>query len=523
MLDELTLAYMPKPAAPQDQLHQTGLRITDPVTDSINRLEPALIRAAMARLNDAVNLLEPSQSYAWLSEPWQHLDKLVATSRLAIDALPLSGTSYVIGITNPTAQSHSYTLALDKQQTKQTTISQLRPVLAADGRLAFDALEETAAANIKIASNDIVYLLIEEAPGASTGDRHHQITDDTGWMQELTVTLTVYDAIRPTTADQPHALVWTYTRDQPIWKPENETTTVARLSEAGINVFEVHPADLPQPFAEDQWNIRVTALRKHLKLYHKRGLLLLFLGSSGWQKLSTMDNDELTRRRLKDWLLLLVEELQNAGYDSHDWALYLIDEPHGTSLDELRKAIEILRDIEPSLRFYANPIRDGGLDLRAGFLLRTLKSRIDYWQPLAGEAYTRVQQAIGTGQSTELWLYVIPPQPARSALPACYRDIGRMAFDRGASGLGFWSFSDVGGSSAWSDFDGRRPDWAVVYEGKDGFITGRRWEAFKVGIKDYAALRYCARIGDTDTRSSEQCRRYRMALESKRPNCRGWW
>ena len=63
------------------------------------------------------------------------------------------------------------------------------------------------------------------------------------------------------------------------------------------------------------------------------------------------------------------------------------------------------------------------------------------------------------------------------------------AWNIGASGIGFWSYSDTQGSSAWDDFDGVRPDWAVVYEGDGKPITSRRWEAFREGVEDYKLLK----------------------------------
>jgi hypothetical protein len=54
--------------------------------------------------------------------------------------------------------------------------------------------------------------------------------------------------------------------------------------------------------------------------------------------------------------------------------------------------------------------------------------------------------------------------------------------------VGFWSYSDTNGSSAWDDIDGRRPDWAVVYESDKGVVSSRRWEAFREGLEDYALL-----------------------------------
>jgi hypothetical protein len=224
---------------------------------------------------------------------------------------------------------------------------------------------------------------------------------------------------------------------------------------------------------------------------------------------------------------LLATTLREAGYSIDDWAIYPLDEPHGSELQQLANVIDALRDIQPTLRFYANPIAGSGLETSTVWRLRVLKDRVYYWQARAGVAYERIQEMLGSDANTRaaLWLYSNPPAPARSALPACYRDLGRLAFDEDARGLGFWSLSDTAGSSAWSDFDGARPDWSVVYEDTNGggFISSRRWEAFAQGIADHAALSYCARSASGDSATAKQCKRYRAGLDVTQPDCTGWW
>src|SRR5262249_16101295 len=58
----------------------------------------------------------------------------------------------------------------------------------------------------------------------------------------------------------------------------------------------------------------------------------------------------------------------------------------------------------------------------------------------------------------------------------------------GASGSGVWSYSDTQGTSAWDDLDGRRGDWAAVYEAQGAVVSIRRWEAFREGLEDLALL-----------------------------------
>jgi hypothetical protein len=105
--------------------------------------------------------------------------------------------------------------------------------------------------------------------------------------------------------------------------------------------------------------------------------------------------------------------------------------------------------------------------------------------------------------------------------PACYRQLSIDAQRAGASGVGTWSFSDTGGSSAWSDFDGDRPDWAMVYEADGELISSRRWEAFKMGIRDFAALEFCERSLAKSPVMASECASHRKSLVPVAPSACG--
>jgi hypothetical protein len=113
---------------------------------------------------------------------------------------------------------------------------------------------------------------------------------------------------------------------------------------------------------------------------------------------------------------------------------------------------------------------------------------VDYWQP----SLLAVRGHLGDffkGLQKEWWIYGNPKSPAKIGSPLHdYRLLAWWAWHYRASGVGFWSYSDTNGSSAWDDIDGRRPDWAVVYESDKGVVSSRRWEAFREGLEDYALL-----------------------------------
>ena len=54
-------------------------------------------------------------------------------------------------------------------------------------------------------------------------------------------------------------------------------------------------------------------------------------------------------------------------------------------------------------------------------------------------------------------------------------------------GIGFWCYDDVGGPGLvnWDDTDGKKSDYAVIYEGAQRPVTSVRWEAWRQGVQDY--------------------------------------
>ncbi|MDZ4199572.1 MAG: hypothetical protein U1E27_09835, partial [Kiritimatiellia bacterium] len=82
-----------------------------------------------------------------------------------------------------------------------------------------------------------------------------------------------------------------------------------------------------------------------------------------------------------------------------------------------------------------------------------------------------------------------------------YRRFLWRCWETGATGAGFWNYADVGRiageMSAWTDFDGGRPDFSIVYDAAtappgvsraEAQIPSRRWEAWRDGVEDYAYL-----------------------------------
>ena len=82
-----------------------------------------------------------------------------------------------------------------------------------------------------------------------------------------------------------------------------------------------------------------------------------------------------------------------------------------------------------------------------------------------------------------------------------YRRMLWQSWQYGITGAGHWDYADTGWTkgenSAWTDFDGARIDFSIIYDAatapahvtkKEVQIPSRRWEAWRDGVEEYAYL-----------------------------------
>ena len=198
-----------------------------------------------------------------------------------------------------------------------------------------------------------------------------------------------------------------------------------------------------------------------------------------------MTFDERRAAALKNWLAALTETMSRAGIDRSRWALYPMDEYSGRRRSFMVATLTLLKSIDPSVQIYVNTIDTRGNPTHIADL-QAIDAWVDIWQP-------ELSFAEGNGRrffaalNRPWWIYSNGESPAKARLPFDYRIMAWRAHRLGATGIGFWSYSDTYGSSAWEDLDGTRPDWAVVYEGTP-IVSSRRWEAFREGVEDLRML-----------------------------------
>jgi hypothetical protein len=359
----------------------------------------------------------------------------------------------------------------------------LKRVLASDGYMVYDPIVPLEVGDEVILSpNKAVYFwLTIDMHGLPPGN-HEAVfllksIMNRGIFSEIPLTIRV-EPLRFSDNLTPRAMTWGYLSDRPVCKSPEKCAQ--DMSVHGVNVFVIHPSHIPIPGKQDAaFYKKVALLEKDVALLKgEKRLLILFLR---WDKYRPSEIDT------KNWVTWIRDKMAAMGLRPSEWALYPVDEPRGKKLVQLSRYAHWIKEAAPTVSVYANPIDTVSEPLVPGDLI-SLDAVIDIWQPSL-DLVSKWNGRFFNARRPAWWLYHNPPSPAKTASPlGHYRMMAWKAWFLGAAGIGFWSYSDTTGSSTWDDFDGRRPDYAVVYEGDGGPISSRRWEAFREGLEDFQLL-----------------------------------
>lgn len=464
------------------------------IGDSIRRLRARYVSDNEARVSTLLREKASRQPFAWLVNPWQDLapgqwQADMSRTELSLSAAEGWPVSFVVGMANASTEPATFRASLCEAAASRARFSELVPVLAANGQMIPDALRTLDRQELPVGLGSLGWLYVTLDAPVHTQTCEVRISSGDRTIQDLRLKLTDIGRLPSSDSAAPKAGTWAYLSDKPIWTRENQADLVRALVSAGVNVFVIHPDSIPVPGAKANWEV-AAKLRSDLAAYRGAGTVLLYLA---WDRAGVgKDDSGPGQREVAQWLERLLPLMEAAGYSYADWALYPMDEPGPDDYAWLLRISRWIKERNDQVRLYANPGRVGLADLVPGSSLQELVDVIDIWQPLRGEAADRLAPVLRKKAPDRWWIYQVGLAPAKAIPPRCYRSSGAAAARLGAAGFGFWSFSDTGGSSAWDDFDGRRPDWAVVYEDANGgILSSRRWEAFQQGIRDFSALKAC--------------------------------
>lgn len=443
----------------------------------------------------------------WVPEnPYDPLPLYPSAAMIASAAkeIHISGTrsereSACLGLLNLTDSDQDLTISVEGESKIAASVSlrEVAKILVADGSQVYDPLLPLKDGHHIIAPAKLSAYLWIQADLRSMPPGQHRLSilvrDHTKKVvYSVPLILNVIDQQLPVNR-RPAAFTWAYSIDLPIWR--NPAKAVADLVDHGINVFLIHPSKIPMPTLTGQWNGKVaTTLADDISLYRGKGLILLHLGwrpgQPAWLKPLSDQNIALQKAALQAWVWQLYSFLKGLGLSEKEWALYPVDEPHSDLLPYLRELAKWMKEAAPSIQIYANPDIAHSYRTTSADLI-PLSAYIDLWQPALNLATGPAASffTILTNLSRPWWIYDGPPAPAKAASPwHYYRLLSWRSWAAGAKGVGVWSYSDTTGTTAWDDLDGRRPDFALVYEGNDGPISSRRWEAFRKGLEDFQLL-----------------------------------
>ena len=214
----------------------------------------------------------------------------------------------------------------------------------------------------------------------------------------------------------------------------------------------------------------------------------------------------------QSFIPLWIKHLKELGYGYENFAFYPVDEPgleHGKNVNRFMKWAKLVRDIDPKIRIYANPVSDITMEQ-----LREMEPYIDIWTPMQTNIFPKEKLDFIHSTKTIWWNYD-PSDNAKHLSPlGYYRGQAWMSWHYGHTGIGFWTYSQ--GKNYWfqptSGFD-----YAMVYEGK-GVVTSKRWEAVRDGIEDYSLLYELKRATDNAEKTGtkdEIVKKSRSVLEER--------
>jgi hypothetical protein len=178
--------------------------------------------------------------------------------------------------------------------------------------------------------------------------------------------------------------------------------------------------------------------------------------------------------------------MKSLGLSYDQFAFYPLDEPqNGAEAKIIINVAHLLKEADPNVQVYSTIDNVDRLNY-SDFI--SLISEVDIFQISELDLGKEREKQLLSRNKT-IWTY--GANGGKKADPvSSYRLQAWRAFKYGVTGIGFWAYADTGPTgTAWNDLDGARPDFAVIYEGKNQIISSKRWEAWREGVEDYELLR----------------------------------
>ncbi len=177
------------------------------------------------------------------------------------------------------------------------------------------------------------------------------------------------------------------------------------------------------------------------------------------------------------------DHMRGLGLNYTDYAMYPQDEPGlvggGAGFDQYVATVKRIKAADPQMQVYADPT-DGATPK----LLAPLMGSVDVWCPgLADFRPYREEYTAMFSQVKQFWHYEAPADQRGLDPLGFYRVKPWISFLYGMNGGGYWTYSYT---DYWVPSHGE--EYGAVYQGPQGPVTSKRWEASREGIQDYELL-----------------------------------
>lgn len=433
----------------------------------------------------------------WRKNPWAAFSQIdsptpdrVIKDGLNFDLMRHGSTSNAFVLTNNSDKQQNLRISAVSEgragAVPQFEVREVVPVIAANLETIGDALKPLENGEIAIKPGESKQIWLTALAGmAASGEYTGKVSVvslQDNPLPDIVLRVKVWPAAF---SERQNVFVnaWAYLN----WNPIKKVPGLAMndLFVHHVNVAVLHQSQIPWPNSE---GVIDYAKSDEILRYQKGARKRLFFLAFNDKKLRSLNGKYefmspawklIFKKWIKDW----VAHLKAQGLSYQDFAFYPVDEPKGEEVDYLLETAKLIKEIDPRLEVYTTMGNLSSLDL--------IKARnvVDIFQVITSDLQS-VRLLALKGMGKEVWAYTVDGGKTASPLKT-YRLEAWKGFKGGASGIGFWAYADAGRSgTSWNDFDGKRPDFSVVYEGEGGKapVSSKRWEAWREGVEDYELL-----------------------------------
>lgn len=182
-----------------------------------------------------------------------------------------------------------------------------------------------------------------------------------------------------------------------------------------------------------------------------------------------------------------IAHLKKLGFDYKDFALYPVDEPWLTGMENvhvLYNCAKLAKEADPKVQIYCDPAGMPTPENSAA-----LVPYVDIWTPQIDLLKRKDKSLLHFYKKTgaQVWAYEAPGVTKLLKPLGLYRMQPWLAFRYGLTGSGMWTYNY---GNIWPT---KQPNifhvsYCIVYEDGETVVPSRRWEAYRDGVEDFNML-----------------------------------